>query len=346
MAESYAPQVWTNNTGRPINANSLNYIEQGIEAIDDRVAALEAGGVGGGISPTLVDAKGDLIAATAADAVTRLAAGAEGSVLTSTSATETGLSWTGVAMTTAERSKLTGVADSATFNSPDDWLLDRSHHTGTQPVSSLAVTGTPSTSTFLRGDGSWATPPGGGGSGQVVSGYLPADTTTPTVTHSLGTTDLAISVHDEITGAYPVFSAVSTSINAVQFTFSVVTTTNRYRYTIISGTAGLSAPQVRDVPVVQAYAASLTLNAAAGNNRICTATGNLTLNDPANGADGQSLLLRVIASGAQRVVTFAGTLKRPSAIGTTLTIGSGQRGDIGLYFEATYGWTVRAAQVA
>jgi hypothetical protein len=153
-------------------------------------------------------------------------------------------------------------------------------------------------------------------------------------------------VHDETTGGYPLFSAASTSVNAVQFTFSSPTTANRYRYTIISNSAALSAPQVRDTPVVQAYAASLTLNAAAGNNRVCTATGNLTLNDPANGADGQLLLLRVIASGAQRVVTFAGTLKRPSAIASTVTIANGLRGDIGLYYESAYGWTVRAAQVA
>lgn len=344
MAESFTPRVWTNGSGLALNATYLNALEQGIESIDDRVAALESGGVGGGISPTLADAKGDLFAATAADVVTRLAVGSEGSVLTATSAAATGLSWTGVAMTDVERTKLAGVADSATFNSPDDWLLDRSHHTGTQPLSSLATTGIPGSATYLRGDGVWAAP--GGGSGQIVSGYVPADVTTPTVTHSLGTTDLAISVHDEITGAYPAFSAVSTSANAVQFTFSSATTANRYRYTIISGSAGLSAPQVRDAPVVQAYAASLTLNAAAGNNRICTATGNLTLNDPANGVDGQSLLLRVVASGAQRVVTFAGTLKRPSAIVSTLTIASGLRGDIGLYFESAYGWTVRAAQVA
>jgi hypothetical protein len=343
VAETYTPITWTNGSGQPISAANLNRIETGIEAIDDRVAALEAGGVGGGVSATVVDAKGDLIAASTADTVTRLPVGANGSVLTADSATTTGLAWTGVAMSQAERDKLLTVNTGATANSSDATLLNRANHTGTQPVTSLTASGTPSAATFLRGDGAWAP---AGSTGQVVSGYIPADTTTPTVTHSLGTTDLAISVHDETTGGYPLFSAASTSVNAVQFTFSSPTTANRYRYTIISNSAALSAPQVRDTPVVQAYAASLTLNAAAGNNRVCTATGNLTLNDPANGADGQLLLLRVIASGAQRVVTFAGTLKRPSAIASTVTIANGLRGDIGLYYESAYGWTVRAAQVA
>ena len=56
--------------------------------------------------------------------------------------------------------------------------------------------------------------------------------------------------------------------------------------------------------------------------------------------------IRVIASGAQRVLTFAGTFKRPSGITSTLTIPSGQRGDIALMYESAYGWTVLAAAVA
>jgi hypothetical protein len=45
------------------------------------------------INPTIVDAKGDLIAATAADAVSRLAVGANNTVLTADSTTATGLKW-------------------------------------------------------------------------------------------------------------------------------------------------------------------------------------------------------------------------------------------------------------
>jgi hypothetical protein len=45
------------------------------------------------INPTIVDAKGDIIAATAADTVARLAVGANDTVLTADSSTATGLKW-------------------------------------------------------------------------------------------------------------------------------------------------------------------------------------------------------------------------------------------------------------
>lgn len=49
------------------------------------------------ISPTTVDAKGDIIAATAADTVARLAVGANDTVLTADSTTATGLKWASAA---------------------------------------------------------------------------------------------------------------------------------------------------------------------------------------------------------------------------------------------------------
>jgi trimeric autotransporter adhesin len=48
---------------------------------------------GVGIQPTIVDAKGDLIAATANDAVNRLAVGTNGQVLVADSGETTGLKW-------------------------------------------------------------------------------------------------------------------------------------------------------------------------------------------------------------------------------------------------------------
>jgi hypothetical protein len=51
--------------------------------------------VEGGIQPTIVDAKGDLIAATAADTVNRLAVGTNGQSLVAASGQTTGLKWEG-----------------------------------------------------------------------------------------------------------------------------------------------------------------------------------------------------------------------------------------------------------
>lgn len=182
--------------------------------------------------------------------------------------------------------------------------------------------------------------------GGIVSGYVPSGSTTASIVHALGTVDLAISVHEEATGVYPLVAAASTDINTVALTFTTAPTANQYRYTIIAKSAVLAAPQVRDAPVVVPYAASMTLNATAGNNLLTTATGNIALNAPANGVDGQFLQLRVVASGASRTITFAAALKRPTSIASSLTPASGQRATIGLYFESTYGWTVTTAFTA
>jgi len=182
--------------------------------------------------------------------------------------------------------------------------------------------------------------------GGIASGYVPSGSTTASIVHSLGTVDLLISVHEESTGLFPPVAAATTDVNTVTLSFVAAPLANQYRYTIAAKSAILAAPQVRDVPVVQPYAASLTINAAGGNSRVVTATGNLTLNEPTGGVDGQLLLVKVIASGAQRTVTFVGALKRPTSIASTLTIPASQRGHIGLSFEAAYGWTVVTAFAA
>lgn len=85
----------------------------------------------------------------------------------------------------AEKTKLAGIATGATANATDAQLRDRSTHTGTQAVATITglgslatksavavgdvtATGTPSSSTYLRGDGTWATPAGGGGGGPAA----------------------------------------------------------------------------------------------------------------------------------------------------------------------------------
>lgn len=79
----YIVQPWIDGV-TSISAAKLNYIEAGILAA---------------IPKDLVDAKGDILAATAADTVARLAVGSNGQVLTADSAQATGVKWATVATT-------------------------------------------------------------------------------------------------------------------------------------------------------------------------------------------------------------------------------------------------------
>jgi hypothetical protein len=74
-----------------VSATELGYLDGVTSAvqtqIDSKIGAASA------INPTIVDAKGDIIAATAADTVARLAVGANDTVLTADSTAATGLKW-------------------------------------------------------------------------------------------------------------------------------------------------------------------------------------------------------------------------------------------------------------
>jgi hypothetical protein len=82
-----------------------------------------------------------------------------------------------LALTSAERTKLAGVAAGATANATDAQLRDRATHTGTQPISTLATTGTPSSTTYLSGSGAWTTPAGGGAGGTSAYAVITAGAT-------------------------------------------------------------------------------------------------------------------------------------------------------------------------
>lgn len=112
---------------------------------------------------------------------------------------------TTASFTTAQETKLSGIATGATANSSDATLLNRANHTGSQPASTISdstVAGRAmltaadvaaqtalldlfttalkgmvpasggGTANFLRADGTWAAPPGGGSVDQVAAPWL------------------------------------------------------------------------------------------------------------------------------------------------------------------------------
>lgn len=87
------------------------------------------------------------------------------------------------------------------------------------------------------------------------------------------------------------------------------------------------------VTTVQAitYAATITPDAATGSVFTCIATGNLTLNDPANGVNGKHVTVAVQASGANRTLTLSDSTL------TTIPSGEWWAGRY-IYLDAATGW--------
>jgi len=73
--------------------------------------------VDGGIQPTIVDAKGDLIVATAADTVSRLAVGSNDQVLTCDSSQATGIKWAAPASSIPANATATVATEEGTTSS-------------------------------------------------------------------------------------------------------------------------------------------------------------------------------------------------------------------------------------
>lgn len=74
-----------------VSATELGYVDGVTSAIQTQIDSKI--GQATAINPTIVDAKGDIIAATAADTPARLAVGSNDQVLTADSSTATGLKW-------------------------------------------------------------------------------------------------------------------------------------------------------------------------------------------------------------------------------------------------------------
>jgi hypothetical protein len=81
------------------------------------------------INPTIVDAKGDIIAATAADTVARLAVGANDTVLTADSTAATGLKW--AAAGGGKLKQLVSATSSTYFSTTSSTYVDVTNMTAT-----------------------------------------------------------------------------------------------------------------------------------------------------------------------------------------------------------------------
>jgi len=105
----------TTNYGWTTPADT-DLVKDGASAIRTLGTAIDTtvfNNAGAAIAKTIVDAKGDIIAATAADTVSRLAVGANDTVLTADSSTATGLKWAAPAsggMTLISTTTLTGAS--------------------------------------------------------------------------------------------------------------------------------------------------------------------------------------------------------------------------------------------
>lgn len=128
------------------------------------------------------------------------------------------------------------------------------------PISAIAATGTPSSSTYLRGDGSWQSL---ANSYTVTIGDGAA--TTITVTHNLGTRDVVPSVFDATTYEVVECDITLSTTNTLTLTFATAPALNALRCVVLSsGSTGLSSLS-RSVSTVTS---STTLGAAPSTDYI------------------------------------------------------------------------------
>lgn len=94
------------------------------------------------IQQTLIDAKGDLIAGTGADAVSRLAVGANGTTLVADSAEATGLKWATASSVPANATATVVTSESTTSTTFTDLTTSGPAVTLTTGTSALVIVGT------------------------------------------------------------------------------------------------------------------------------------------------------------------------------------------------------------
>lgn len=153
-------------------------------------------------------------------------------------------------------------------------LAGKANTSHTHGLTDLTATGTKSSSTWLRGDNTWA--------------VLPASTTT-----TQGIVQLAGDLAG--TAAAPTVPGLT----------SKVPTTQR------GPIGGVATPT---------YAATVTPDATSAVAMRYVATGNMAVNVPTGGTDGQRIVLEVQASGANRTVTFNASYETTPAVPSRVVV--------------------------
>lgn len=171
-------------------------------------------------------------------------------------------------------------------------------------------------------------------------GTVPSGSTTPTITHNLGTFNVDVTVWDASGNEVGVPNQRATA-NTVMLTFTTAPTTGQYTVMISpGGTINAALP-----PQTLTDAATIATNAALSNHFRVTLGGNRTLGNPTNPTDGQKVIWELIQDGTgSRTIT----LDTAFALGTdltaiALTATASKRDFLGAIYNATAGkWFVIA----
>jgi hypothetical protein len=207
---------------------------------------------GNAIAKTIVDAKGDIIAATAADTVSRLAVGANNTVLTADSSTATGLKWAAAGGSLALAQIATGNINSGTsvtissLSSYDTLVLYMKGITNASFADPLylQINSVASSSNYY-----------GAGSLQVNSPFIG-------LIRYIGNSDIDLSSAENVlnTGGINAFLVVLTNCKATGFTTWQYTSAFRNNSNVVSTASGsgiyTSAAAVSDLKIFTANTAT------------------------------------------------------------------------------------------
>jgi hypothetical protein len=172
------------------------------------------------------------------------------------------------------------------------------------------------------------------------AGTVPAGSTTPTITHNLGTLNVSVTVRDASGNEVGVPNQAATT-NTVVLTFSTAPTTNQYTVTISPGSIVNALPG----PQTLTDAATIATNAALGNHFRVTLGGNRTLGNPTNPTDSQRVVWELIQDGTgSRTITLDTAFALGTDLSTvTLTTTASKRDFLGaIYNSVTSKWYVIA----